>query len=264
MADRVIHKLALENLSVVYRGRQGALIEAVRDLSLTIEDKPDTGEVVAFLGPSGCGKSSILRTVAGLQPATRGRVVLDGVEVDGPSRDRGMVFQQYTSFPWLTVMENVEYGLRIAGVGRRERRARALEVIAKVGLTDFANQLPKSLSGGMKQRVAIARTLVNKPKFLLMDEPFGALDPFVRWEMQSLVLDISREQDATILFITHDVEEAVYVADTIYVLSPRPATILHRVDVPFFARRDAGLKTTSEFRAVEEKVLHMMYASKAD
>ncbi|MCC6998782.1 MAG: ABC transporter ATP-binding protein [Deltaproteobacteria bacterium] len=258
-----VPKLELDNLSVVYRGRAGTLIEAVRDMSLQIADKPGHGEVVVFLGPSGCGKSSILRTVAGLQPATRGEVRLDGVRVDGPSRDRGMVFQQYTSFPWRTVIQNVEYGLEIAGVPARQRRERAMDVIGKVGLTEFAHQLPKSLSGGMKQRVAIARTLVNKPRVLLLDEPFGALDPFVRWEMQSLVLEISRRDDSTILFITHDVEEAVYVADTIFVLSPRPATILHRVDVPFFQSRDPKLKASNEFRDVERRVLDMMYASQA-
>jgi NitT/TauT family transport system ATP-binding protein len=199
--------------------------------------------------------------VAGLQEPTKGKVLADGVEVHGTSRDRGMVFQQYTSFPWLTVLENVEYGPRLAGEGKRERRKRCMEVLEKVGLAEFAGQYPKSLSGGMKQRVAIARTLVNKPKFLLMDEPFGALDPFTRWEMQSLMLDISRKEDNTILFVTHDVEEAVYVGDVIFVLSPRPARILHRVEVPFFEEREPKLKTETRFRETEQQVLKMMLES---
>ena len=258
MTTAAAPKLQLDDVSVVYRGRAGSLIEAVKDVSLEIADKPGKGEIVVFLGPSGCGKSSILKTVAGLQPATRGQVRIDGAEVAGPSRDRGMVFQQYTSFPWLTVLENVEYGPKLAGEPRGERRRRSMAVLQKVGLAEFAGQYPKSLSGGMKQRVAIARTLVNKPRILLMDEPFGALDPFTRWEMQTLLLDISHKEDNTILFVTHDVEEAVYVGDVIFVLSPRPARILHRVEVPFFAEREPKLKTSPEFRRIEEEILRLM------
>jgi NitT/TauT family transport system ATP-binding protein len=254
-------KLLLEDVSVVYRGRGGSVIEAVREVSLEVADKPGKGEIIVFLGPSGCGKSSILKTVAGLQPPTKGRVLVDGHEVDGPSRDRGMVFQQYTSFPWLSVLENVEYGPRLASEPIAERRGRSLKVLEKVGLAEFSGQYPKSLSGGMKQRVAIARTLVNRPRILLMDEPFGALDPFTRWEMQGLILDISHREDNTILFVTHDVEEAVYVGDVIFVLSPRPARILHRVEVPFFEGREPKLKASPEFRKTEEHVLSLMLES---
>jgi NitT/TauT family transport system ATP-binding protein len=169
-----------------------------------------------------------------------------------------MVFQAYTSFAWLTVQQNVEYGMRLRGVPGRERHAKARKLIEAVGLGDFANRYPKDLSGGMKQRVAIARTLINEPRLVLMDEPFGALDPQTRWGMQSLLLDVSRTADNTILFVTHDVSEAVYLADTVYVLSPRPARILHRVDVPFFATRDASLKSSPEFRAVEKKLLGLL------
>jgi NitT/TauT family transport system ATP-binding protein len=258
LAQGATPKLRLIDMSVVYRGRDGSLIEAVRDMSLTIDDKPGVGEVVVFLGPSGCGKSSILKTIAGLQKPAAGKVMVDGVEVIGTSAERGMVFQQYTSFPWLTVQDNVEYGLKLQGVPKAERAERAMEVIKKVGLADFARELPKRLSGGMKQRVAIARTLVNKPKFVLMDEPFGALDPYTRWEMQGLVLDIARRQDSTILFVTHDVEEAVYVGDTIFILSPRPAQIMHRVEVPFFQERNQELKAQPVFRQTEETVLKLM------
>jgi NitT/TauT family transport system ATP-binding protein len=171
-----------------------------------------------------------------------------------------MVFQAYTSFGWLTVRENVEYGLRLRGVGKAERRERAQKYLRSVGLADFADRYPKDLSGGMKQRVALARTLINQPRLVLMDEPFGALDPQTRWGMQGLLLDISKAEDNTILFVTHDVSEAVYLADTAYVLSSRPARILHRVDVPSFSLRDISLKSSAEFRAVEKQLLDLLYA----
>jgi NitT/TauT family transport system ATP-binding protein len=256
-------KVLIENLSVTYVGRDGRRTEAVRDVSLQILDKPNHGEIVVFLGPSGCGKSTILKAVAGLLTPTAGRVLVDGDPVVDVGRDRGMVFQAYTSFAWLTVRQNVEYGLRLRRLPRAERRDLADKYLAEVGLLDFADRYPKDLSGGMKQRVAIARTLVNKPRVLLMDEPFGALDPQTRWGMQGLLLDVSRTEDNTVLFVTHDVTEAVYLADTAYVLSHRPAQILHRVDVPFFPVRDIALQSTAEFRAVEQRLLDLMYASQS-
>jgi ABC-type nitrate/sulfonate/bicarbonate transport system ATPase subunit len=255
-----VPRLSVQDLSITYVGRDGEKTEAVRDVSFDIADKPGVGELVVFLGPSGCGKSTILKAVAGLLPPTKGKVLLDGQPVGEPGRDRGMVFQAYTSFGWLTVQENVEYGLKLQGVAPKERGERAREVLKEVGLLDFAKRLPKDLSGGMKQRVAIARTLVNKPRVVLMDEPFGALDPMTRWGMQGLLLDVSRAEDNTILFVTHDVSEAVYLADTCYVLSSRPARLLHRVDVPNFAERDVHLKSTDAFRAIEKKLLDMLYA----
>ena len=155
--------------------------------------------------------------------------------------------------------EDVEYGLRLRGVHASERREQSDKYLRSVGLIDFADRYPKDLSGGMKQRVAIARTLINKPKLVLMDEPFGALDPQTRWGMQSLLLDVSRTEDNTILFVTHDVSEAVYLADSIYVLAPRPTHILHRVDVPYFANRDMALKSAPEFRKVEQQLLDLLY-----
>jgi ABC-type nitrate/sulfonate/bicarbonate transport system ATPase subunit len=253
-------KLHIADLGITYIGRGGRATEAVRDVSLEILNKPGAGEIVVFLGPSGCGKSTILKAVAGLLRPTRGEIKVDGEPVTAVGRDRGMVFQAYTSFGWLTVRENVEYGLRLQGVPKRERRERSQKYLKEVGLLDFADHYPKDLSGGMKQRVAIARTLINNPRIVLMDEPFGALDPYTRWDMQGLLLDVSRTEDNTILFVTHDVSEAVYLADTIYVLSPRPARILHRVDVPFFEVRDMALKSSGEFRAVEKKLLEMLYA----
>ena len=171
-----------------------------------------------------------------------------------------MVFQAYTSFGWLTVRENVEYGLKLKGTPKAERRKISDSMLKEVGLADFANRYPKELSGGMKQRVAIARTLVNNPRVVLMDEPFGALDPQTRWGMQSLLLHISRAENNTILFVTHDVSEAVYLGDTIYVLSQRPAQILHQVTVPAFPVRDIALKSAPEFRAVEKQLLDLIYA----
>lgn len=256
----VTPKLRVSNLSVTYIDRKGNSTEAVRDVSFDILDKPSSGEIVVFLGPSGCGKSTILKAVAGLLPPTKGEVLVDGELVTDVGRDRGMVFQAYTSFGWLTVRENVEYGLRLKGTPKAERRKISDAILQEVGLADFANRYPKDLSGGMKQRVAIARTLVNKPRVVLMDEPFGALDPQTRWGMQSLLLEISRAENNTILFVTHDVSEAVYLADTIYVLSARPARILHRVNVPAFPVRDIALKSAAEFRAVEKQLLDLIYA----
>ena len=253
-------KLRVQDLSVSYVDRKGNRTEAVRDVSFDVYDKPDSGEIVVFLGPSGCGKSTILKAVAGLLPPTEGSVLVDGKLVTDVGRDRGMVFQAYTSFGWLSVRENVEYGLKLKGVAKSERRKVSDKILQSVGLADFAGRYPKDLSGGMKQRVAIARTLVNNPRVVLMDEPFGALDPQTRWGMQSLLLEISRAENNTILFVTHDVSEAVYLADTVYVLSQRPARILHQVDVPVFPVHDIALKSAPEFRAVEKQLLDLIYA----
>lgn len=255
-----VPKLRMSNVSVTYVGRDGHDTEAVRDVSFEIEDRPGVGEIVVFLGPSGCGKSTILKAVAGLLPPTKGTVHVDGELVSGVGRDRGMVFQAYTSFGWLSVRENVEYGLRLRNVPANERTERTDKYLKAVGLLDFANRYPKDLSGGMKQRVALARTLINQPRLVLMDEPFGALDPQTRWGMQGLLLDVARTEDNTTIFITHDVSEAVYLADTVYVLSARPARILHRVNVPVFANREISVKSSTEFRNVERQLLDLLYA----
>jgi NitT/TauT family transport system ATP-binding protein len=257
--DQTTPKLELRDLHIVYRSHGGDDVEAVREVNLAIADKPGVGEIVVFLGPSGCGKSTILKAVAGLLPPTRGKVLVDGTEVSGIGRDRGMVFQAYTSFGWLTVQENIEYGLKLQGIAKAERAAQAARYLEAVGLKDAARKYPKELSGGMKQRVAIARTLINKPRLLLMDEPFGALDPQTRWGMQGLLIDISRKEDNTILFVTHDVSEAVYLADTVVVLSKRPAQIVGQVNVPLFTNRDLSLKSSAEFRDVEKRLLDLLY-----
>lgn len=252
-------KLNVKDLSVTYIGRDGEKTEAVRDVTFDVVDKPETGEIIVFLGPSGCGKSTILKAIAGLIAPTKGEILVDGEKVTDVGRDRGMVFQAYTSFAWMTVRKNVEYGLKLQGVDSAKRRELSKKILADVGLADFAERYPKDLSGGMKQRVAIARTLINNPRIVLMDEPFGALDPQTRWGMQTLLLKISHEENNTIVFVTHDVSEAVYLADTCYVLSHRPAHILHRVDVPIFPTRDITLKSSEEFRKVENQLLEMLY-----
>ncbi|MEW6432713.1 MAG: ABC transporter ATP-binding protein [Myxococcota bacterium] len=256
-----VPKLELKDLFISYTDRKGRRVQAVEDVSLTVANKPGVGELAVFLGPSGCGKSTILKAVAGLLEPDSGAVLVDGQPVSGTGRDRGMVFQSYTSFAWRTVRQNVEYGLELQGVGAAERKKQSLALIEQVGLKDFADSLPRQLSGGMKQRVAIARTLANKPKLVLMDEPFGALDPQTRWGMQTLILDVLHTQDNTVLFVTHDVSEAVYLADVIFVLSHRPARVLHRIEVPYFKERDSKVKQSEAFKRVENHVLDLLHES---
>ena len=210
---------------------------AISDVSFTIPDVADHGEISSFLGPSGCGKSTVLRLVAGLSPQhppTSGRVCVLGREVAGPGADRGMVFQDYTSFDNRTVLDNVVFGLECRGVPRREREAEGLEWIGKVGLDPLrdANKYPHELSGGMRQRVAIARTLILRPRIILMDEPFGALDPATRLDMQDLLVRLWREVQATVLFVTHSVEEAVYLGDRVFVMATTPGRIAAEIRMP--------------------------------
>jgi NitT/TauT family transport system ATP-binding protein len=257
-----VPKLELQGLYISYPDRSGRVVQAVEDVNLTVANKPEVGELAVFLGPSGCGKSTILKAVAGLLEPDAGEVLVDGQPVRGTGADRGMVFQSYTSFAWRSVQRNVEYGLELKGIPKETRRREAAAIIEQVGLKDFAHSLPRQLSGGMKQRVAIARTLVNRPKVGLMDEPFGALDPQTRWGMQTLILDVLHTQDNTVLFVTHDVEEAVYLADVIFVLSHRPAKVLHRVEVPYFKSRDPSVKRSAEFKRVQEHVMELLHTSK--
>ncbi|MEZ4399465.1 MAG: ABC transporter ATP-binding protein [Kofleriaceae bacterium] len=210
---------------------------AIKDVSFRIDDHPGRGEMVPILGPSGCGKSTVIRLIAGLTPQfpqTSGTVLVGGQVVTGPGADRGMVFQDYTSFDHRTVLENIAFGLECRGVGRAERRDRAMVWLGKVGLSPKkdAGKYPSELSGGMRQRVAIARTLILEPKIILMDEPFGALDPPTRSRMQDLLIELWREQSPTVFFITHSVEEAVYLGDHVLIFSSSPGTILKEIKVP--------------------------------
>ena len=209
----------------------------IQDVTFTVSDRPDRGEFVSILGPSGCGKSTVLRLIAGLRPhhpPTTGEVLVTGAAVAGPGPDRGMVFQDYTSFDNRSVEDNVAFGLECRGVPARERRERAREWIARVGLdvTRDARKYPAELSGGMRQRVAIARTLILSPRIILMDEPFGALDPTTRLKMQELLIDLWRDAQATVFFVTHSIEEAVYLGDRVYVFSSAPGTLIRQVEVP--------------------------------
>ncbi len=255
-----VPKLEIRDLYMSYTDRKGRTVQAVEGLNLNIANKPGHGELAVFLGPSGCGKSTVLKAIAGLLTPDAGEILIDGQPVSGTGRDRGMVFQSYTSFGWRTVRKNVEYGLELQGVPKEERKKEALKLIEQVGLKDFAEALPKQLSGGMKQRVAIARTLANKPKLVLMDEPFGALDPQTRWGMQALILDVLHKQDNTVLFVTHDISEAVFLADVIFVLSHRPARVLHRIEVPYFESREMALKQSAEFKRVENHLLDLLHS----
>ena len=236
--------LTIRAVSRTFPGtRGGAPTEALSATSLEVADN----DFIAILGPSGCGKSTLLRIVAGLDDASSGVVLLDGVPVAGPGADRGMVFQSYTLFPWLTVRENICFGLRERGVPAPRQREVAERFVAQVGLRGFEDHYPKMLSGGMQQRTALARALANDPKVLLMDEPFGALDHQTRELMQELLLDVWEKDRKTVLFVTHDIDEAVFMAGRVVVMSARPGRIKHEEAIAFPHPRDYRIKTAPEF-----------------
>jgi ABC-type nitrate/sulfonate/bicarbonate transport system ATPase subunit len=217
------------------QGRPNAFT-AIQNISFIVEDLPGRGEFICILGPSGCGKSTILRLIAGLEPQhppSEGNVLVQGQRIEGPGPDRGMVFQDYTSFDHRTVLDNVTFGLECMGVPRRQRAELGRHMIERVGLRVDIDQYkyPHELSGGMRQRVAIARTLILQPRIILMDEPFGALDPQTRMRMQDLLLRLWRETEGTVFFVTHSIEEAVFLGDRIYVLSNTPGTILQELKI---------------------------------
>ncbi len=252
-------KLRVEGLSKVFaNGNQQ--IEAICDVSLEIRQS----EFVMIVGPSGCGKTTLINIIGGLETATSGSVLLDGKQVSGPGADRGMVFQGYSLFPWLTVQKNVEFGLKMKKLPAAQRREIAGQYIELVGLKGFEKALPKQLSGGMKQRVAIARTLANEPEILLMDEPFGALDAQTRVVMQELLADISRRTNTTILFITHDIDEAVLLGDRIYVMSRRPGRVREMLNVNLPQPRSHHSLVTPEFQAVKAHIMDMLWQESSD
>jgi ABC-type nitrate/sulfonate/bicarbonate transport system ATPase subunit len=253
-------KIAVRNVSRCFFSPSGQRIDALQDVNFEVDDAfsregRDIGEFRVLLGPSGCGKSTLLRLIAGLDRPESGEVLVNDQPVRGPGKDRGMVFQKYTSFPWLTVADNIAYGLKIDGVPTEKRKGTVAQLIQAVGLSGFENAYPETLSGGMQQRVAIARTLAVRPSVILMDEPFGALDAQTRSEMQQLLLRIWDETASTILFVTHDVEEAIYLADRIFIMSAHPGTIVEDVQVPFDRPRDLGLKQRNEFHELQNYVL---------
>ncbi|MGW5018321.1 MULTISPECIES: ABC transporter ATP-binding protein [unclassified Streptomyces] len=228
---------------------------ALDGVSLDIAEE----EFVTVVGPSGCGKSTLLGMAAGLQEPTSGRVLVDGRQVTGPGPDRGVIFQQYALFPWLTVRQNVEFGLRLAGVPAAERHRRADRAIALVGLDEFADALPKTLSGGMKQRCAIARAYAVDPQVLLMDEPFGALDALTRVQLQEQLLATWSRERRTVLFITHDVDEAVHLAGRVVVMAARPGRIHRVVDVDLPYPRTEEIRLSAEFRKIRNTVWTSVY-----
>ena len=241
--------LEVQGVGKTYDSHQGP-VTALKDIHF----KTHRREFVCVIGPSGCGKSTLIRILAGLEPHTSGEVLIDGQPVNGPGRDRGMVFQGYTLFPWLTVKKNVMFGLEMANTGHNEAEAQARQWLELVGLAKFADAYPHQLSGGMKQRVAIARALANQPRILLMDEPFGALDAQTRAKMQAHLLEIWRNIDITILFITHDLDEAIYLADRILVLKAHPGEVQELIEVPVPRPRGPQQFGSPEFLATKARL----------
>ncbi|MBL8670039.1 MAG: ABC transporter ATP-binding protein [Alphaproteobacteria bacterium] len=244
-------KLKVEAVTRSFPGvRGGAPTQALAPVDLAVADN----DFVAILGPSGCGKSTLLRIVAGLDKPSGGRVLLDGQPVAGPGADRGMVFQSYTLFPWLTVAENVRFGLREKGMAPAEQDRVAQGWIERVGLKGFERHYPRMLSGGMQQRTALARALANEPKILLLDEPFGALDHQTRTLMQEMLLELWEATRKTVLFVTHDIDEAIFMANRVAVFTARPGRIKHEVAIDLPHPRDYRVKTTPAFAAYKAQL----------
>jgi ABC-type nitrate/sulfonate/bicarbonate transport system ATPase subunit len=247
--------LLVDQVSVVYPKRGGD-VTALEDVSISVEE----GQFVSIVGASGCGKSTLLNVVGGLVPPTFGQVFLDGEAIDGPGADRGMVFQSYTLYPWLTVRKNIEFGLSLNGVRRAERHRVADGLLDQMRLRGFEDAYPKALSGGMKQRVAIARALANEPRILLMDEPFGALDAQTRTVMQELLLDLWERLHTTILFVTHDIDEAVFLSEVVYVLSSRPGRVRRRLEIDLPRPRTLDSMATPAFLEYKREILGIIHA----
>ncbi|GGN69179.1 ABC transporter ATP-binding protein [Actinoplanes lobatus] len=241
--------ITVDRVRKVFPASGGEFV-ALGDVSIELRDN----EFVTVVGPSGCGKTTLMNILAGLETPTSGRALVDGAPVTGPGPERGVIFQQYALFPWLTVRRNVEFGLRTAGVPRQRRREIADRFIALVGLEQFADALPKTLSGGMKQRVAIARAYAVNPSILLMDEPFGAVDALTRVRLQEQLLDTWSREKRTVVFITHDVDEAVFLANRVVVMAARPGRIAEVVDVGLPYPRTEELRLSPEFTALRHRV----------
>ena len=246
--------LEVKGLNKTFESAQGQ-VTALRDINF----KTHRREFVCVIGPSGCGKSTLIRILAGLESSSGGEVLLDNKPVNGPGPERGMVFQGYTLFPWLTVKKNVMFGLESIGTGKAQAESEALQWIDLVGLEKFADAYPHQLSGGMKQRVAIARALATQPRILLMDEPFGALDAQTRCKMQSYLLEIWKNIDITVLFITHDLEEAIFLADRILVLKANPGEVDELIEVSVPRPRHTDQLLSPEFLATKKRLEELIH-----
>jgi NitT/TauT family transport system ATP-binding protein len=244
-----------DHVSLTFDTPKGKL-SVVDDVTYDIND----GDFIAVIGPSGCGKTTMMSMLAGFQKPTTGKVLFDGAPVNGPGPERGVIFQEYGVFPWLTVKQNIAFGLQLKAnhVALSERNQICDHYLALMGLTDFANSYPKHLSGGMRQRLAIARAYAVKPQFLLMDEPFGALDAQTRANMQNLLLKVLATEGKTVMLITHSVEEAIYLASRIVVVTARPARIKEIIDVPFGYPRDESLQERAEFVALRSHIRELV------
>ncbi|ENV94531.1 ABC transporter ATP-binding protein [Acinetobacter bereziniae] len=247
--------LETKQLSQVFKHGKSERV-VLQQLDLKIHKR----EFVCVIGPSGCGKSTLSRVIAGLDPYHSGEVLVDGERITGPSPERGMVFQGYTLFPWKTVKENVMFGPRMKGISQISAESHAREWINIIGLEKYENQYPHQLSGGMKQRVAIARALVNEPKILLMDEPFGALDPHTRQKMQKHLMDLWQNVDITIIFVTHDMDEAILLADRIVALKANPGEIKEIIEVDLPRPRSTDLINSSAFKQLRARVDQLVHA----
>jgi ABC-type nitrate/sulfonate/bicarbonate transport system ATPase subunit len=249
-----LSRLLIEDVTVRFAGRKGPPVTALERIALAIPER----EFSCIVGPSGCGKSTLLRLIAGLEQPTSGAITQGGRPIRGPSAARGMVFQSYTLFPWLTVRRNVEFGLELKRMPAAERRRIAQGFIRQVGLEGFEDAYPDQLSGGMRQRAALARALANDPEVLLMDEPFGALDSQTRALMQEMLLGIWEQSHKTVLFVTHDIDEALFLGDVVYVMSARPGRIKEEIAVDIPRPRSLDVLTAPEFTALKRKVLGLI------
>lgn len=252
--------LEINDLSIEYPARKGPPNLALDNVSLAI----DAGEFVVALGASGCGKTTLLNSIAGFIPPTRGEILLDGKLVEGPGYERGVVFQKHALMPWMNVIENVEFGLKLRKVPLHERRRVGMECLRKVGLSDAANRPVYELSGGMQQRVGVARAIASSPQVMLLDEPLGALDAFTRESIQELLLKLWDDSKGVFFFITHDVEEALFLATRLIIMAPNPGRVVHELEMPFarryIATRDArATKASTEFIATRERVLALVH-----
>ncbi|MFT3999650.1 MAG: ABC transporter ATP-binding protein [Rhizobium sp.] len=248
-------KISFQGVSKRFDTTGGTAFTALNNLDLDIED----GEFITVVGPSGCGKSTAMNIAAGLTPPSGGQVLVDNAPVKGPGPERGVIFQQYALFPWLTVRDNVEFGLTISGRSKIERRKIADHFIDLVGLKDFADALPKTLSGGMKQRCAIARAYAVNPKILLMDEPFGALDALTRVQLQNQLLSMWSKERRTVMFITHDVDEAVFLASRVVVMAARPGRLREIIEVALPYPRTEEIRLSPEFAELRNRVWRAVY-----